>query len=217
MRNSCRFLLVLSVGIFVCAGGARAQDDDSPSLGDVARKTRQERQLKDAQMKSGQSADSQATTTVTNGQNKDGPVKGATPQSAKDTAKAPKKVITNEQLSDHAATADTTKPASDAKTTASTEATEGNGKVSSDVWKEQILEAKNAISQIEGQIQDLTDSIRYVGSECVSNCQAWNEQQQKKQQQVESMTSQLGELQKHLEEMQDQARKQGYGSSVYDP
>ena len=31
------------------------------------------------------------------------------------------------------------------------------------------------------------------------------------------MKAQLEEQQKHLEEMQDTARKQGFGSSVYDP
>jgi hypothetical protein len=31
------------------------------------------------------------------------------------------------------------------------------------------------------------------------------------------MKAQLDEAQKHLEEMQEQARQQGYGSSVYEP
>jgi hypothetical protein len=45
----------------------------------------------------------------------------------------------------------------------------------------------------------------------------WNERQQQKQQQVEVMKSQLEDQQKKLEDMQDSARQQGYGSSVYDP
>jgi hypothetical protein len=63
----------------------------------------------------------------------------------------------------------------------------------------------------------LNDSIQYASGNCVSNCVQWNERQKQKQDQVESMKGQLEEQQKHLEELQDEARKQGYGSSVYDP
>ena len=45
----------------------------------------------------------------------------------------------------------------------------------------------------------------------------WNEQQLRKQEQLESMKAQLEQQQKSLEEFQDAARKQGFGSSVYDP
>jgi predicted ribosome quality control (RQC) complex YloA/Tae2 family protein len=45
----------------------------------------------------------------------------------------------------------------------------------------------------------------------------WNERQREKQQRVERMQAQLQEQKRRLEEMQDSARKQGYGSSVYDP
>jgi predicted ribosome quality control (RQC) complex YloA/Tae2 family protein len=45
----------------------------------------------------------------------------------------------------------------------------------------------------------------------------WNERQKEKQQQVERLKSQLEDQQKRLEDMQEQARKQGYGTSVYDP
>jgi hypothetical protein len=231
MRYVRRFLLILVAGVFVCALGVHAQDDDSPSLGDVARQTRQQRQLKDAQTKGSQAADSPASTTTSPqnsagskdtqarvGQVKDAQSKDAA-QSAKTTSSAQtaKKVITNEEISTHSGPVTAPGPASDARAEDNTPSGEGNGRVSADAWKQQISAQKNAISQLESQIQDLSDSIRYAGGNCVANCQAWNEQQQRKQQQVESMTSQLGELQKHLDEMQEQARKQGYGSSVYDP
>jgi molecular chaperone GrpE (heat shock protein) len=45
----------------------------------------------------------------------------------------------------------------------------------------------------------------------------WNERQREKEQRVERMQAQLQEMKRRLEETQDSARKQGYGSSVYDP
>jgi len=45
----------------------------------------------------------------------------------------------------------------------------------------------------------------------------WNQHQTEKQQQVEQMKAQLEDKKKNLEEMQESARKQGYGTSIYDP
>jgi TolA-binding protein len=84
-------------------------------------------------------------------------------------------------------------------------------------WKSQIQAQKNAISSLQSHMNILNESIRYAGGNCISGCVQWNERQKQKQDQVESMKVQLEELQKRLEEMQDAARKQGFGSSVYDP
>ena len=70
---------------------------------------------------------------------------------------------------------------------------------------------------MESEIADLSESIRYAGANCVANCVEWNERQKQKQDQVESMKAQLEEQKKQLENMQDSARKQGFGSAVYDP
>jgi hypothetical protein len=84
-------------------------------------------------------------------------------------------------------------------------------------WTQQILAQKNTINSLESQIAQLSDSIQYAGANCVSNCVQWNERQKQKQDQVDGMKQQLDDAQKHLEELQDGARQQGYGSSVYDP
>lgn len=84
-------------------------------------------------------------------------------------------------------------------------------------WKTQILEQKSTIAELQAQIDRVGSSIQYAGANCVSNCEKWNEHQQHKQEQVDTMKSQLEELQHHLEEMQESARKQGFGSSVYEP
>ena len=92
-----------------------------------------------------------------------------------------------------------------------------SGGAGADQWKEQILAQKNSLMTLQSQISELANSIQYAGANCVANCVQWNERQQQKQEQLETMKAQLERTQKSLEDMQDAARKQGFGSSVYDP
>jgi len=62
----------------------------------------------------------------------------------------------------------------------------------------------------------LSDSLQHPET-CIADCVQKNERQREKEQQLESMKAQLDQRQKALEELQDAARKQGFGSSVYDP
>ena len=94
---------------------------------------------------------------------------------------------------------------------------DGDSGAGADQWKEQILAQKNSLMTLQSQIAELANSIQYAGANCVANCVQWNERQQQKQEQLETMKAQLEQNQKSLEEMQDAARKQGFGSSVYDP
>jgi len=70
---------------------------------------------------------------------------------------------------------------------------------------------------LQSQIDSLSDSIKFAPANCVSGCVQWNERQRQKQDQVDSMKLQLADMQKHLEDMQEACRQQGFGSSVYDP
>lgn len=80
-----------------------------------------------------------------------------------------------------------------------------------------IQAQKNALASLQSEIASLSESIHYAGGNCVANCVQWNERQQQKQQQLEGMKAQLEQQQKRLEDLQESARKQGFGSSVYDP
>ena len=62
----------------------------------------------------------------------------------------------------------------------------------------------------------LSDSLQHPET-CIADCAQKNERQSEKEQQPESMKAQLDQRRKALEELQDAARKQGFGSSVYDP
>ena len=160
---------------------------DSESLGDVARQARQQKQDKESQ------------------DNRDG---GA--------AKAPK-VITNEEIS----SGSTSVPENSGSVADTPKADEPHSsesaKQSAESWRSQILAQKQSIGSLEAEIAKLSDSIQFAPANCVSGCVQWNERQQQKQQEVGRMRSQLDTLNQHLQEMQEAARQQGYGSSIYDP
>jgi predicted RNase H-like nuclease (RuvC/YqgF family) len=170
-----------------CAFIAFAQDE--PSLGDAARQSRQQKQQKAAQGKDAQSKDAQA---------KDAP--------------PAKKVITNDEMPEHASA-----PATTANQPRGASDSTSSGKMSAEHWKSQILGLKNMIASMQSEIDRLNDSIHFAPGNCVANCVQWNERQKEKQAEVERLQTQLEDQKKRLEDMQDTARQQGYGSSVYDP
>ena len=177
----------LAAACLAVASALAAHSQDSPSLGDVARQARQQKQDKD----------SQTSKDVNN-------------------TKAPR-VITEEQISSHSASASVDASAPNDAKLADSSFSAAAGKQSAESWKSQIQAQKDAINTLEAQISKLNDSIQFAPANCVSGCVQWNERQQQKQQEVERMRSQLDTLKQHLQELQEGARQQGYGSSVYDP
>ena len=123
------------------------------------------------------------------------------------------KVITNEQIPPSAEVI----PATQKNDEHASLAGSSEGPNQPEHWKSQILAQKDQIASLQRQVEELNESIHFAPANCVANCVAWNERQREKQQQADRMQTQLQELKKHLDEMQDSARKQGYGSSVYDP
>jgi hypothetical protein len=201
--------------------------DDSQSLGDAARQARLQKQQKDAPSKDSSAPGNDAL--AKGGPAKDGPsndvptseAPGKDASSSNATAKA-HHVITNEELPSHVGptwtSAGTPETASDSSEHNSAEQpSSANANANADQWKSQIQAQKSTIASLESQITSLNDSIHYAGGNCVSNCAQWNERQKEKQDQVETMKGQLEEQQKRLEDLQESARKQGFGSSVYEP
>jgi hypothetical protein len=123
------------------------------------------------------------------------------------------KLITNEEIPEHVEDGlderndnrELQKPASSRGT-----------KESAEVWKSRILAEKGQIASLQRRMDGVNSSIRFSSVSC-SSCMVRNERQVSKQQQVERMQAQLDQEKKSLEKMQETARKQGYGSSVYDP
>jgi predicted RNase H-like nuclease (RuvC/YqgF family) len=182
MGTICKPILVITAAVCLFAGGARGQDSTSPSLGDLARQQRQQKE----QSKTAPGKDAKAS-----------------------------KVITNEEIPEHAGTAAPagSSPAGQSSTPESSAGT----KQQAEHAKSQILAQKSQIATLQGQVDELNESVRFAPANCAENCVGWNERQREKQQRVERMQSQLEEEKRRLEDLQDSARKQGFGSSVYDP
>jgi chromosome segregation ATPase len=128
----------------------------------------------------------------------------------------PSKVITNEDVPEQAGP-EPGPLASGEESRNSRPASSNGGKQSAEQVKAQILEQKNQIAALQKQLDEINESIRFAPANCRANCVQWNERQREKQQRVERMQAQLEEEKTRLEEMQESARKQGYGSSVYEP
>lgn len=185
-------MLRVCTAFLVCSTAASlftlaAHGQDSQSLGDVARQAKQQKQ-KQAEQAKGTKA-----------------------------SKAPK-VVTNEDIPEHPEEdAQTSMPADQEHESESSTSAAGGAKIPADQWKSQIQAQKNAVASLQSNIDKLNDSIHFAPGNCVAGCVQWNERQQAKQEEVERARGHLAEQKKRLEDMQESARKQGYGSSVYDP
>ena len=156
-------------------------------MGDIARQARQQKQ------------------------NKDGQNKTATPSKTS-------KVVTNDEIPEHSEAADGTAGSEgDSHPGTSSPLTSDGEKKSADEWKAQIKTQKDLVSSLQSDIEKVNDSIQFAPGNCVAGCVQWNERQKQKQQDVDRARTQLENQRKRLESMQESARKQGYGSSVYDP
>ena len=179
MRKICGSFVLMAVVALTCS----AFGQDPPSLGDIARQAKEQKQKKEAQSK-------------------------AAPDFK------PVKTITNEEMPSRPDSTYATPIGRPPRTGA---APAENVEQSAGIWKSQIQQQKNAISSQQSMIDKINDSVRYAPANCVSGCVQWNEHQQQKQEEVEKMRGQLEQQKKQLEDMQEAARKQGFGSSVYDP
>jgi hypothetical protein len=199
-----RLFVLLAVSVVVCASPAYCQD--SQSLGDAARQARLQKHQKDAQAKNTAAKD-------THGKDPQG---GDTISKDAPAAK-PTHVITNDEIPSHVGSTVTSAPGSQMPNTRDYQPSYGAQNTPAEQWKAMIQGQKSAIASMQREIASLSESIHYAGGNCVANCVQWNERQQQKQQQLESMQAQLEQQQKRLEDLQEVARKQGFGSSVYDP
>ncbi len=204
-------LATLAAGAFLFTIGLRAQDEQS--LGDAARQSRLQKQQKNAE-----AAKDVAVTPAKDAQGRAIPAKDALTKEAAarpgDAQKA-KRVITNDEIPEHIGPTKTLPARQYAQDY--TPPPTYSGDFPAEYWKNHILALKNALVSLQSQISELANSIQFASGSCVSNCVQWNEEQLRKQQTLESMKAQLEQQQKSLEQLQDAARKQGFGSAVYDP
>jgi len=224
MRALRNFLAIVAVALFACALPAFGQDAPSPSVADVARQSRLQKQQKDAQaVKDAQSkgASTKDAATSQNAVSKDSAAKDASPKdaTAKDAAAAKTPhVYTNDEIPQHVSP-DVPGRAYQNQYGNYQQTYYGSGTAQpglAEQWKIQIQSMKTAIANMQAQLNRVNESA-HAGGNCLANCVQWNERQKQKQDQVELMKQQVEQMQKRLEDLQEAARRQGFGSSVYDP
>lgn len=216
MRRLCAALAMFFAAAMFCATTAPAQD--SQSLGDAARQARQQKQQRDAESGKDSPAKNAAAKPSSTTQpapapsaSKDTPAVDANPQS-----KPAKKVITNDEIPEHVGPTVERPNTYQNPINYNPQPAYPDPSSAAEYWKNQITALKNNMLAMQANIKNVEDSIRYAAN-CVANCVQWNERQQQKQAQVESMKAALDQQQKYLEQLQEMARKQGFGSAVYDP
>jgi len=132
-----------------------------------------------------------------------------------DSAK-PKRVITDEDIPAREAKEDAP-PADGPHDASSVQRSASDVLQNGDQMRTAIAGQKALIDELKSRIDKLNDSIQFVEANAYTNGVQYNKVQARKQQEVERMRGQLSELQRDLEQMQEKARKAGYGSAVWDP
>jgi len=140
-------------------------------------------------------------------------------QEEKDKGVKPKKVVTDEDMPEHpeesSTDADST---SDESPHAGADVTPASAVAhTGEEWKAAISQQKNAIADLKLRIEKVQSSIHFVEANAYRNGGQYNKAQAHKQEEVERAQNQLAEMQKNLEKMQEDARRAGYGSAVWDP
>jgi hypothetical protein len=83
-------------------------------------------------------------------------------------------------------------------------------------WKRQIVAQKTKMANLQARIDQVQASIRAANGEVQAE-QAFNHYQARQLQQVALMQQQLNEQRIRLDQMQDEARRAGMHTVVYDP
>lgn len=123
------------------------------------------------------------------------------------------KVVTNEEIPEHP---DSTPEAASPDTGATHPSSHGQTE-SAERVKSQIRTQENQIAQLQRNIDRVIKSIPRAPIDCANGCPHWNERERRMQAQIERLQAQLQDEKRRLGEMQESARKRGYGNSVYDP
>lgn len=89
--------------------------------------------------------------------------------------------------------------------------------VSADQVRGAIQAQKSRIAALQAEINKLSASVHYVEANRYNNGAEYNQYQQRKQQEVERLQKQLENEKNKLDQMQESARKAGFGNAVYDP
>ena len=133
-------------------------------------------------------------------------------------------VLTNDDLSIAGHSADTASDDSQRKKSAKAKTSPASGQSgrdeqpSAEELKAAIQDKKQAIAETQAEIAKLQSTVNYVQNNrnIYTNAPEYNEAQKRKEQAVNRLKGILQEQQDELKDLQDTARKAGYGSAIYD-
>ena len=137
-------------------------------------------------------------------------------QQTRNSPAKPKKVVTDEDLPPRV-DSDDSPPSNESHEEVSPPRSAGEVLQYGDQLKSAIVRQKASIADLRNRIERLNSSIHFVQANAYRNGVEYNKYQAQKQQEVERLQGQLSDHQRDLEQMQETARKAGYGSSVWDP
>jgi hypothetical protein len=141
---------------------------------------------------------------------------------AEEKAKAGKdkpKVFTNDNLpahSDDSSNNSGEKSPASAAAPGPDDSAEGR-EIRGEQWKDSIRAQKNAIAKAQAELDKFNASIHFVEANRYSNGVEYNQYQARKQEEAQHYQEQLNEAKQKLQDMQESARREGFGSSIYDP
>jgi hypothetical protein len=84
-------------------------------------------------------------------------------------------------------------------------------------WKKQILAQENVVASLQHEVGRLSASVHFVEVNRYSNGVQYNQYQARKQEEVVRLQKQLDSEKKKLSDMQESARRAGFGNAVYEP
>jgi hypothetical protein len=122
------------------------------------------------------------------------------------------KVITNEDLPDRQIAEESGKAAQNREPVPHHAASK-----SAEQWRTEIEAQKKNIEMLQRQMDRLSGTIHYVEANRYYNGAQHNLRQEQKEAEVGRMQDQMEVQKQRLEEMQEAARKDGFGNAVYEP
>jgi hypothetical protein len=137
-------------------------------------------------------------------------------QQSKDGHATAKKVVTDEDIAAHREPEPEAKPSEEKKEPQSPEKP-GKGGPTAEQWKARIAAQKTLVADMQKQADRLEASIHFVDSGAYWNGPQYNQVQVRKQEKLRELQQRIEEQKTKLEDMQESARRAGFGNAVYDP
>ncbi len=130
---------------------------------------------------------------------------------------APHKVVTNDEIPESPDASASSSDDAEGTPESSRPSASPTGKKTAEQWKAEIQVRMARIAAIQSQVDKLNGSVHFVEANRYYNGVQYNQYQLKKQQEAQRLQKQLETEEKALGDAQESARKDGFGSAVYDP